>query len=228
MSAADCTVVERAGFVHDVGRAAVPSTIWEKAGALSDDERERVRLHTYYSDRVLSRCNGIGEVPRIASLHHERLDGSGYHRSLDRASIPQAARILAAADVFHALGEARPHRPALEREAAIAELRREAREERLDGDAVDAVLEAAGAASPGRARRTNVAGLTAREIEVLRLLARGATKREVAAKLVIAPKTADAHVQNIYRKIDVSSRAAAAMFAMRHDLLEGDPAELGA
>jgi DNA-binding CsgD family transcriptional regulator len=171
---------------------------------------------------VLARCSeGLAGLASLASLHHERLDGSGYHRGARGAALPPAARLLAAADVYHAMTEPRPHRPALAPEEAATELRTEVRAGRVDPDAAEAVLAAAG--RPAGRRRQSLAGLTARELEVLRLLARGSSKREIAAALTIAPKTADAHVQHIYAKIGVSTRAAAALFAMRHDLLE--PAE---
>jgi DNA-binding NarL/FixJ family response regulator len=114
--------------------------------------------------------------------------------------------------------EPRPHRDAMTEDAAAEELRREAREGRLDGDAVACVLSAAGKAQ-GR-RRERVAGLSAREAEVLRLLARGLATKQIAAQLVISPKTADSHIQHIYTKIGVSTRAAATVFAMRHDLVD--------
>jgi HD-GYP domain-containing protein (c-di-GMP phosphodiesterase class II) len=209
-----------AGLVHDLGRSAVPATIWEKPGSLNADEWERVRLHPYHGERALARSPALARLAAIASRHHERCDGSGYHRGLDARSLSPAARLLAAADVFHAMTEPRPHRPARDPSQAAGELRREARAGRLDGDAVESVLVAAGGRP--RRRREHVAGLTARELEVLRLIARGLSTRQVAAALVIAPKTADSHIQRIYAKAGVSTRAAATVFAMRHDLLEDD------
>jgi DNA-binding CsgD family transcriptional regulator len=134
-----------------------------------------------------------------------------------KAGLPAAARIVAAADAFHAMTEPRPHRPAMSADQAAAELRGEVRAGRIEADAAEVVLQAAG--QPARRRRDQVAGLTAREVEVLRLLARGASTREIASALVISPKTADAHVQHIYTKAGVSTRAAATLFAMQHDLL---------
>jgi HD-GYP domain-containing protein (c-di-GMP phosphodiesterase class II) len=178
-----------------------------------------VRLHPYHTERMLaSGSPALAALGALASLHHERLDGSGYHRAAAAGTPAPAARILAAADAFHAMIEPRPHRAALAPDAAVAALRREVRAGRLDGEAAEAVIAAAGRA-PAR-RHQHVAGLTAREVDVLRLLARGRSKREIAAALTIAPKTADAHVQHIYAKVGVSTRAAATVFAMRHDLLE--------
>jgi putative nucleotidyltransferase with HDIG domain len=214
----DTQLVRWSALVHDVGRVAVPSPIWEKPGPLSTDEWERVRLHPYHGERVLAPSPGLSRLAAIASRHHERCDGSGYHRGVDRGQLPPAARLLAAADACHAMGEARPHRAAFEPAAIAAELRREARAGRLDAEMVECVLAAAGH-RPHR-RREHVAGLTARELEVLRLIARGRSTKQVAAELVITPKTADSHIQHIYSKVGVSTRAAATVFAMHHGLLE--------
>ncbi len=210
--------LRRSGWIHDVGRVGVSSLVWEKRGPLTHSEREQVRLHPYLTERVLARPGPLAELGRLAAAHHERLDGSGYHRCVPAAMLSPAARLLAAADAYRAMTETRPHRPALPAEAAAGMLRAEARAGRLDGDAAEAVLSAAGHAV--RRRREHVAGLTARELEVLRLLARGLSIRQIAEGLVIAPKTADAHIQHIYRKIGVSTRAAATMFAMQHDLVD--------
>ncbi|MEA2360701.1 MAG: hypothetical protein QOI62_3961 [Solirubrobacteraceae bacterium] len=215
---AEVATLRSAGLVHDLGRVGISSTVWEKPGALNADEWERVRLHPYHGERVLARAPGLARLAAIASRHHERCDGSGYHRGLDARSLSQPARLLAAADAFHAMTEPRPHRPALAPERAGDELRAEARAGRLDGDAVECVLVAAG--QRPRRRREHVSGLTARELEVLRLLARGLSTRQIATELVITPKTADSHIQHIYAKAGVSTRAAATVFAMRHDLLD--------
>jgi DNA-binding NarL/FixJ family response regulator len=152
-------------------------------------------------------------------MHHERLDGSGYHRGAAAADLPVAARVLQAADVCQALGEERPHRPALTPGAAADELRREVREGRLDGAAVEAVL----AGSGRRTRRRGwPAGLTVREVEVLRLLAAGNTNKDIARRLHLSPRTVGHHVQHIYRKLGVSTRAGATLFGMQHDLLGAD------
>jgi DNA-binding NarL/FixJ family response regulator len=146
------------------------------------------------------------------------MDGSGYHRASSGQTLSPAARILAAADAYQAMTEARAHRPALPPTAAAEELRREARAGRLDSDAVSAVLAAAGHhARP--ARRDLVAGLSEREVEVLRLVGRGHSMKQIAGHLSIAEKTVDNHIQHIYNKIGVSTRAGAALFAMEQDLL---------
>jgi HD-GYP domain-containing protein (c-di-GMP phosphodiesterase class II)/DNA-binding CsgD family transcriptional regulator len=213
------TELRRAGLVHDLGRSGVPNTIWDKPGPLTDAERERVRLHPYYTERILARPAALAGLGAIAACHHERLNGSGYHRSLPGSTLSPSARILAAADVYHAMTEARPHREALRPEDAAAELRREVRAGHIDADAAADVLVAAGLARPSARERARPGGLTARELEVLLLVARGASSRDVARQLVIADKTARNHVERIYSKLGVSTRAEASLYAMRHGLV---------
>jgi HD-GYP domain-containing protein (c-di-GMP phosphodiesterase class II) len=213
---ADLVQIRRGALVHDLGRVAVPVRIWQKAAPLTPDDWERVRLHAYYSERVLTRSPFLATLAPVASFHHERLDGSGYHRGTAVAEITPPARLLAAADAYHAMTEPRPHRAALSPGQAAETLGREAGAGRLDADAVTAVLEAAGQRVP---RLERPAGLTEREAEVIGLLARGLQTKQVARALGISVKTADRHVQNAYAKIGVSTRAAAALFAMRHGLV---------
>lgn len=209
------TQLRRAALVHDLGRVGVPNAIWDRPGPLTPDERERVRLHPYLTERVLAHAPALAPLAAIAALHHERLDGSGYHRACDAASLDIPARVLAAADVYHALTEARPHRPP--RADAAETVKDEVRAGRLDADAVEAVLGAAGRRE--RVERPRPAGLTDREVEVLRLLARGHTNRAIARELSIAVKTAGHHVEHIYAKTGCSTRAGASLFAAEHDLL---------
>ncbi len=219
MSSADVTALRRAALVHDVGRVGVSILIWDKPGPLTHGEWERVRLHPYLTERIFARSAPLSDIGSLAALHHERLDGSGYHRSLGAPSLSHAARLLAAADVYHALCEPRAHRPARTPEEAARELRAQVRSGKLDGDVVAAVLDAAG--HPVRPSRHEwPAGLSEREVEVLRLLVRGLSNRQVADILCISPKTVGHHVQHIYDKIGVSTRAAAAVFAMENGLIE--------
>jgi HD-GYP domain-containing protein (c-di-GMP phosphodiesterase class II) len=169
---------------------------------------------------MLSWSPALRPLGAIAVEHRERLDGSGYPRGLSGGAISRPARIMGAADAYQAMREPRPHRPERTPEDAAAELRAEVRAGRLDGEAADAVLAAVG--HRVRRRREGPAGLTSREIEVLRLLARGLTNKEIAERLVITPKTAGNHIEHIYSKIDASSRATACLFAMQHGLI-GDP-----
>jgi DNA-binding CsgD family transcriptional regulator len=195
----------------------VPSGIWEKPGPLTSQEWERVRLHPYHSERIVKGCPPLAPLAALTGSHHERLNGSGYYRESTAAALPMPSRVLAAADALQAMTQPRPHRPARSLEEATAALAGEVRAGRLDGDAVTAVRAAAG--EPIRRRRSGPSGLTDRQIEVLRLLAAGLSNREIGRRLSVTPRTAEHHVQDIYARIGVSSRAAAALYAMQHDLL---------
>jgi HD-GYP domain-containing protein (c-di-GMP phosphodiesterase class II) len=209
--------LRRAGLVHDLGRVGVPNGVWDRPGPLGVAERQRMRIHPYLTESVLACCPALAGLGRLAGAHHERTDGSGYHRGT--RDLDQAARILAAADVVAALGEPRPHRPARPAAAVADAVAEEVRSGRLDGAAVAAVLAAAG--QPVRSRRAAwPAGLTDREVEVLRLIARGRTNREVASALRLSVKTVGRHVENVYAKAGVRTRAGAALFAAEHRLLE--------
>jgi HD-GYP domain-containing protein (c-di-GMP phosphodiesterase class II) len=214
----DIALIRRAGFVHDVGRVAVDPRIWQKQGTLTVDEWERVRLHSYHTERVLLRSVFLASLADVACAHHERLDGTGYHRRMSAASLSRDARLLAAADAFHAMRESRPHRDRLSPREAAKLLGDEVRAGRQDSEMIAAVIEAAGQPAPPVERP---AGLTEREAEVVGLLARGLQTKHVARRLGISIKTADRHVQNAYRKIGVSTRAAATLFAMEHGLVPG-------
>jgi HD-GYP domain-containing protein (c-di-GMP phosphodiesterase class II) len=197
----------------------VPNGVWDKPGALSGGEWERVRLHPYYTERVLERSPPLAPLAALAGSHHERLDGSGYHRGAMAAQLGVGARLLAAADAYDAMTHDRPHRLAMPPAAARTELGDIVRAGALEKRAVDAVLEAAGAASL-EVHQGHPAGLSDREVEVLRLIARGRTNKEIAKALQITEKTAGHHVEHIYAKAGVSTRVGAALFAMRHDLAD--------
>jgi HD-GYP domain-containing protein (c-di-GMP phosphodiesterase class II)/DNA-binding CsgD family transcriptional regulator len=211
--------VRRAALVQDIGRLGVSNAIWDKPGPLSHAELERVRLHPYLAERMLARPPLLAELGALAAMHHERCDGLGYPRGLTGGALPASARLLAAADCYQALLEPRPHRPACSPAECEAELRREVPAGRLDGDAVNAcsprpVIACGGAASAG--------GLTPREVEVLRLLARGSASKQIARELVISPKTARNHIEHIYQKTGARTRAGASLFAMKHGLLDAE------
>jgi HD-GYP domain-containing protein (c-di-GMP phosphodiesterase class II)/DNA-binding CsgD family transcriptional regulator len=212
--------IRRAGLLHDLGRVGVSNRVWDKPGPLTASEWEQVRLHAYNSERIVARSPVLAPYAEIAGMHHERLDGTGYHRRAKAAAIPRSARVLAAADVCHALTEPRPHRAALAPEQAANEIRNLVGGLALDPEAAEAVCACAGLAL----RRSRVsgpwpAGLTDREVEVLRLLARGLSKKEIARTLVIAPGTVHTHTVHIYAKLSVSTRAGVALFAMEHGLV---------
>jgi HD-GYP domain-containing protein (c-di-GMP phosphodiesterase class II) len=208
----------RAGWVHDMGKLGVPNSVWDRPEPLSAADVERVRMHPYLTERMLAQVSALARVRQVAARHHERLDGSGYPHGLAGSALTSADRILAAADAYHSATEPRPHRPAGNADEAARRLRGEARNGRLDPEAVQAVLVAAGhrAATPARWP----AGLTSREVEVLRLLARGHTNQQIARQLELSPKTVSNHVEHTYLKLGVSSRAAATLYATQHGLID--------
>lgn len=206
-----------AALVHDLGRVAIPSSVWDKPGPLTRDERDRVETHPLITEQLLRRVPYLATLAATAVTAHERTDGSGYHKRLGNAHLGAAARLLAAADCYQAMLSDRPHRVALTPDAAAAELRAMSAASLLDGESVEAILAAAG--HRRRARPPGPAGLTAREVEVLRLLTLGLTTRQIAERLVISTKTADHHIQHVYTKIGVSTRGAAALFAIEQGIL---------
>ena len=212
------TTLRRAALAHDLGRVGVSNAIWEKAGPLGFGEWERVRLHPHFSERAFSQSQALTPVGVLAGSHHERLDGSGYHRGTVGNGLERSARILAAADCYTAMREARPYREAFDAPGAESALVREAREGRLDADAVDAVLSAAGHRPEPRTRELP-GGLTERELEVLQVLVRGASNQAIADRLGISARTVGHHVQHVYQKVGVKSRAAATVWAYEHGLV---------
>ncbi len=218
LPAASVTLLRRAALAHDVGRVGVSNAIWEKPGRLGFGEWERVRLHPHFTERAFAQSPALAPIGVLAGSHHERIDGSGYHRGTRGPALDQAARILAAADCYSAMREARPYRSALDAPAAEAELMREAEEGRLDPEAVDAVLNSAGHRVRERPRELP-AGLTERELEVLLVLVRGESNQQIAEDLGISAKTVGHHVQHVYQKAGVRSRAAATVWAFEHELV---------
>jgi HD-GYP domain-containing protein (c-di-GMP phosphodiesterase class II) len=213
---ADLVMLRRAALVKDIGMIGIPSSVWDEPGEWSLGQRERARTHPYLTERMLARVPQLAEVGRCASLHHERLDGSGYPHGLRGDAISLPVRILGAADVYQALRQPRPHRPALGAAEAERVMREEVRAGRLDGECVNAVLEAAG--HRVRRRPGLPSGLTAREVEVLVRLGQGRSNPEIAAELHVSRKTVSSHLEHIYAKLGVKTRTGAALFAMRHGL----------
>jgi HD-GYP domain-containing protein (c-di-GMP phosphodiesterase class II) len=216
---ADRARLEVAGLVHDIGRLAVSNALWDKPGALGRGEMKQVRTHAFHTDRIVATIGGaIGDVAGLASAAHERVDGSGYHRGLASSSLTKWSRLVAASDVAQALSEARPHRPAFSEADAQKTLRDLGDRGALCPRAVDALLASTGGRKP---RAGFPAGLSEREVEVLSLVARGLTDKEVASKLGISHRTVHHHNKHAYDKIGVSTRAAAALFLTENDFLDG-------
>jgi ATP/maltotriose-dependent transcriptional regulator MalT len=178
-------------------------------------------MHPYHTQRILSLAAPLRSAASVAGLHHERLDGSGYHRGLGAAAVPLSARVLAVAEVYESMMEQRAWRPACTPKEATRQLRDEVAAGRLDARAVDAVLVAAGQPRPtGRTSRTWPAGLTDREVEVLRAVTRGLANKQIARELHVSQATVHTHVINLYAKIAVNTRAGATLFAFEHDLID--------
>lgn len=217
------TTLRRAALVHDFGTTAVPNSIWDKPGSLTRAEFDRVELHPMLTEQMLRRSPALAGLNPVACAHHEKCDGSGYHKRLQADADDLGACILAAAEVYVGLTAERADRAPYPPGEAAAELRRLESEGRLEPRASRAVLLAAGHGEPhgptGK-RPQNPGGLTRREVDVLRLAARGLTTRQIADRLYISPKTADHHIQHIYGKIGVSTRAAAALWAMQHTVVQ--------
>lgn len=219
----EVTNVRRAGWLHDVGVIGVSSTVWTETGTWTMGQRERARTHPYLTERMLARTPTLRRIGQCAALHHERLDGSGYPKGLTADGIPISARVLAAADVFDALRQPRPHRPAVGAAEAQRILRDEVAAGRLDGDAVNAVLSAGG--QRVRRRAGLPGGLTPREVAVVVHLARGRSNPEIAEALGVSRRTVTSHLEHVYTKLGVSGRTEAALFAMRHGLVEEPTAD---
>ena len=216
MPSAEITRLYRAGLVHGLGRLGVSNQIWEKKAPLSTAEWERLRMYPYLTGRILSRVGGLESVVSLATQHEERIDGSGFPRGLGGADLTMQDRLLAAAVAYQQLLEPRPNQRALDAGGAAGRLRQEARAGRFDAEAVDAVLVAAGH-RPSRPTPRS-AGLTARELEVLRLVAQGQSNREIAAELFIAEKTARNHIERVYAKLGVNNRTQATLAAIDRGL----------
>ncbi|MGV9710208.1 HD domain-containing phosphohydrolase [Gordonia sp. NPDC003424] len=212
-------LVRRAGYVHDVGRLGVSNAIWSKAGPLTPAEWERVRMHPYLTDRVLTSVPGLARLAVVARAHHEHVDGTGYPLGLGGAMLGRPERLLAAAVAYQAALEPRPYRDRLTPHDAAERLRRRAAAGELDGTCVDAVLAAVGHPR-SRIRRTDA--LTPREAEILGMVARGMSNREIATHLVLSEKTVRNHVERTYAKIGASNRVGASLYALQCGLAGPD------
>jgi HD-GYP domain-containing protein (c-di-GMP phosphodiesterase class II) len=222
LPAADARLAYRAALVHDVGRYGVPGAVWDKPGPLSANEQEKVRLHVYYAERIFSRPEPLRRIGLLAATHHERMDGSGYHRGVGGTMLSQQARVLAVADAYSAMRQPRPYRGPRREAEIVREVQAGVAQGRFDPRATDAVLAAAGH-HVHRTRAEDPAGLTAREREVLALVAQGMPNKAVARELGISPKTVGNHVERVYSKLGVTNRAGAAMYAMRYGLVGSSP-----
>jgi HD-GYP domain-containing protein (c-di-GMP phosphodiesterase class II)/DNA-binding CsgD family transcriptional regulator len=216
------TRLRRAALVHDLGITAVPNSIWDKPGALTRTEFDRVELHPMLTEQMLRRSPALNVLNAMASAHHEKCDGSGYHKRMRAGADDLGACVLAAAEIYVGLTRERADRPALAPQDAAAALRRLESKGALESRASRAVQVAAGhgeGEAPASPRPKNPGGLSRREVDVLQLAARGLTTKQIADRLFISTKTADHHIQHVYNKIGVSTRAAAALWAMQHAIV---------
>lgn len=213
LGAEQCATLRRAGHVHDVGRLGVSNQVWSKSGPLSADDWERARMHPYLSARVVSRIPGLAAEAILVRAHHEHIDGSGYPFGALGATLSRSERILAAAVAYQSATEPRPYREALTPSGAIDRMNRRAQQGFLDPEAVTAVASAAG---HRQTRRPLPGGLTDREAEVLALVARGLSNRQIAAELTLSEKTVRNHIERTYAKAGVSNRVGASLYALSH------------
>lgn len=225
LSRAEVAIVHRAALMHDLGLVTVPSfTLDKPEEQRTPVEQEQLRLHPYHAERILSRVSAFEPVVPLVAAHHERMDGQGYYRGLSGSQIPLGARIIAVADRFDDLTHEMPEHPQLDAHTALGHLKEEAGKG-FWPDACEALLQALqldGSARPTRSRsrpREWPAGLTDREVEILRLLTRGLSRREIARQLFLSEHTVRHHLEHIYNKVGVSTRVAATLFAVEHDLL---------
>ena len=209
----------RAALVHELGMTAISNAILDKPSSLTRAERDRVEIHTMLTEQMLRRSSGLQPLNAVAAAHHERADGNGYHKGLKASAVSPAAAVLEAAEVYVGITTDRADRPGSSPESAAAELRRLVAEGVLGHEAAEAVLAAAGHRPRRAARAQNPAGLSDREIEVLRLAARGLTVKEIGESLFLSPKTVDHHIQHVYAKIGVSTRAAATLWGVQNGVV---------
>ncbi len=218
----EITTLRRAALLHEFGTTSIPNSILDKPGPLTRAEFDRVEHHPLLTEQMLRRSPALAELTTVAAAHHEKVDGTGYHKGLRADDVDRGARVLAAADIYVGLTTDRADRPAFSDEYAATEIRRLVSDGVLDGETAEAVLESAGHGGQRHAasrRAQYPGGLSGREVEVLALAARGLTTKEIAERLYISPKTTDHHIQHVYTKIGVSTRGAAALWAMQHDVV---------
>jgi HD-GYP domain-containing protein (c-di-GMP phosphodiesterase class II) len=202
--------------MHDLGLVAIPSFSLEKPGGdLSDSEWEHYRLHPYHAERIVKRVPALAPFAEMIGNHQERVDGSGYYRGLSGGNISLGARIIAAADRLDELTHDAPGRHAMDLEESLATLESDPG---LDGTVVAALRPVVGEGSGARGRHAP-AGLTGREVEVLRLAARSMTRAQIGAALNITENTVRHHLEHIYNKTGTSTRVAATLFAIESGLL---------
>jgi HD-GYP domain-containing protein (c-di-GMP phosphodiesterase class II)/DNA-binding CsgD family transcriptional regulator len=211
----DVATLRLAGLLHDLGLVAVPShTLAKPRPQLSQAEWERVRLHPYHAERILARVPALAAAAALVAAHHERFDGQGYPHGTPAARLSLEARLLVTADRYDELSQ-----DGRDREQVLAEMAGEAGQALCPQafSVLSQELGSAGAPAPPKPPRP--AGLSEREVEILRLLAGGCSRREIADDLVLSEHTVRHHLEHIYTKLGVETRVAAALFAVEHGLV---------
>ena len=136
----ECSAIKIAGLLHDLGKLSIPDTILNKNGPLTPIEFDIIKRHTYYTFHILKMVNGFEKINHYASCHHESLNGTGYPFKLDSSDLKLGAKIIAVADIFTALTEDRPYRPALEKEAVEQILRKRVKTGAIDPELTHLLL----------------------------------------------------------------------------------------
>ena len=208
-----------AALLHDLGSVAVPSFVLNgMQGARDSAALELSRLHPYYGERILERIPAMAPLIPLVGNHHEHLDGSGYFRGLTGDAIPFGARIICIANRLDELTHDSPGTPAIDPIEALRSLGTEST--RYDPDVLEALrsrFEDVVPATPPPASWP--AGLTDREVEVLRLAAKGLTRKQIGDALSISESTVRHHLEHIYGKTGASTRVGATLFAMENNLI---------
>lgn len=215
LSSEDNEQLRLAAAMHDIGRMAIPNAILNKPKPLTPIERLQFQSHSYQTEQILSLIPTFERIARLAASAHEHADGSGFHRGVK--STDASPSLLAAANTYADFTQDRPWRDAYSASTAADKLLEKASTGKLTRQAVNAVLTAAGHGK-SKAAKAFPAGLTRREIDVLALITQGRTTNAIADRLTISPKTADHHIQSIYKKTGVRGRAAVSLFALQNEI----------
>ena len=219
LPSSEVSTIRRAALVHDLGHVALPAHLLSHQSQLSDGDKERLRLHPYYTERILSRVPALAMVAAVAGAHHERLNGTGYYRGLTGAELSMSACILAVADEFQERLQSQRHQGDPDPKTILKIMLPDAGT-LFSPACVEALAQVMGLDTGKPPRRQEwPMGLTEREVEVLRLVAKGLSNRAIGHQLVITEKTVGHHLEHIYNKIGVSSRVAAVFFAVEHELI---------